>query len=88
MKLNINEYVSYKGFFDLRDFDLTKKEFISFWKIQDFLFDVSQRMDIYKAGFQWKDIQELAARYQVKLLKKEKKHKETEANFNAGELSK
>lgn len=72
-KYDISNYKPYKGFFDLRDFDLTKEEFISFWQAQSFLYDVNKRMDIYKKSFQWEQIKEFAARYQVKLLEKESK---------------
>ena len=73
MKRDIKDYKPTNGFYDLRDFELTNKEFIRAWRVQDFLIEVRNRQDEYKNGGQWQEIQEVSAQFQMTLLGREKK---------------
>jgi hypothetical protein len=74
-QLNISEYKSYNGFYDLKEFDLPAIIFKKFWKIQDFLFYVKSKKDYYKKYLpnQWQEVKELSASYQQELFTYSKK---------------
>ena len=70
MKRKKNDYTPYPGFYDLRIFDLTAKEFISSWRVQEFLHRAAGRKNYYKthAPRQWQELKELRALLQMFLL--------------------
>jgi hypothetical protein len=59
-------YVPYKGFYDLRCYDIPKKIFKKLWRIQKFLFKMEQKKAYYKKWHptQWEAAKELSANYQ------------------------
>jgi hypothetical protein len=63
---NISDYKPYKGFYDLRDYNLPKKDFIKFWNIQDYLFYVENKKEYFKKFEKnmWEQVKELSANYQ------------------------
>jgi len=65
----VKKYKPYKGFYDLREYDLPKKVFQRLWNIQDMLNFMSERQDYYKEFLktQWEDAKEISARYQQEL---------------------
>lgn len=71
MKNHIENYRPYKGFYDLRDFKLSKLLFVQLWKIQDTLYEMSRNQAYYKKWHpaQWQKAQELSASYQNVLFK-------------------
>ena len=78
MKRKKNDYTPYPGFYDLRIFDLTAKEFISSWRVQEFLHRAAGRKNYYKtyAPRQWEELQELGALLQMFLLPRLKPNEE------------
>ncbi len=50
MKVSIDEYKPYKGFYDLREFKLTKRKFHKLWRIQDRLHEMEENKHIIKNG--------------------------------------
>jgi len=71
MKKNvINNYKPLNGFYDLRDFVLSKRMFIKLWVVQDFLFSIEKAKSYYKEmePGSWQKAKELSARYQQILL--------------------
>jgi len=62
----ISEYKPYKGFYDLREFDMPIKMFRKLWKIQDTLFEMNQNKEYYRKWHpaQWQKAQLLSAIYQ------------------------
>ena len=64
---SIENYKPYKGFYDLREYDLPKKIFLKFWNIQDYLNHVNERkqyfMEMDKTT--WRKALELSADYQM-----------------------
>ena len=69
-KLKKKDYTPYPGFFDLRIFDLNPKEFFAAWRVQDYLYRISQQKAYYKryAPHQWEEIKEVSAILQMFLL--------------------
>lgn len=70
MKLKKKDYTPYPGFFDLRIFDLNPKEFFAAWRVQDYLYRISQQKSYYKryAPHHWEEIKEVSAILQMFLL--------------------
>jgi len=70
MRQDQAEYKPYKGFYDLREFKLTKKLFIKLWGIQDTLHEMTINQKYYKKWHpvQWEKAKELSAHYQSLLL--------------------
>ena len=61
------EYTPFDGFYDLRDFDIPKKIFIKFWKVQKFLYKCEQnrKMGRYLCMKEELDkVKEFSAHYQ------------------------
>lgn len=77
---NIKKYIPYDGFFDLRKFDLSQKEFERLWKIQDYLYEQSKHKDYLKTKnpVQWMKLKEMSADYQAFLLSHKSKIKSVE----------
>ena len=69
-RLKKKNYTPYPGFFDLRIFDLNPKEFFAAWRVQDYLYRISQQKAYYKryAPNQWEEIKEVSAILQMFLL--------------------
>lgn len=67
---DISKYKPYKGFYDLREFDLTNEMFRKLWKIQEFLFTSSKQKDYLKNRnpIQWNNLRNMSAEYQRILL--------------------
>ena len=63
---DIKNYKPYIGFYDLREFNLSKKDFLKFWNIQDYLNHVNERKEYFKTmdKITWRKAQELSANYQ------------------------
>jgi len=59
-------YKPYKGFYDLRNYKLSKKLFKKLWNIQDTLFEMNENKEYYKKWHpaQWQEAQLLSADYQ------------------------
>ena len=78
MKRKKNDYTPYPGFYDLRIFDLTAKEFFSAWRVQEFLHRAAGRKNYYKtyAPRQWEELKELGAFLQMFLLPRLKPNEE------------
>lgn len=70
MKLKKKYYTPYPGFYDLRIFTLTEKQFLAAWRIQDYLYWVAKQRDYYKQNnpAMWEQLKELAAQLQMFLL--------------------
>jgi len=69
-KYKVNkEYKPYKGFYDLRDFDIPVKEFKKLWDVQDILSHMTERREYFKKflPFQWERAKEVSACYQQAL---------------------
>jgi hypothetical protein len=64
---NIKDYKPYKGFYDLREYNLPKEIFIKFWNVQDYLNHVNERKQYFmeKDKITWRKSQELSANYQM-----------------------
>jgi len=64
---SIENYKPYKGFYDLREYDLPKKIFLKFWNIQDYLNHVNERKQYFKEMDKttWRKALELSADYQM-----------------------
>lgn len=63
----MNDYVAIDGFYDLREFDIPKKDFMKLWGVQKFLYKVEQNR---RKGFvhpQIKDVKNLSVKYQQAL---------------------
>ena len=60
------EYKPYKGFYDLREYDLPKKIFKKLWDTQDTLNHMVERQDYHKKFLptQWEDAKQVSASYQ------------------------
>jgi len=75
MKNNLTkEYKPYRGFYDLREYDLPKRVFQKLWDIQWTLSDMVERQDYYKKylPIQWEEAKEVSACYQQILFRYEK----------------
>ena len=68
------EYKPYKGFYDLREYDIPKKVFQTLWNIQWTLSDMVERQDYYKKylPIQWEKAKEVSACYQQILFRYKK----------------
>jgi len=75
MKKSIENYKPYKGFYDLREYNLPERLFRRLWIIQDMLSHMSERMDYFKKWHprQWQKAKELSAYYQQILFGKGKR---------------
>lgn len=62
----IEEYKPYKGFYDLREYNLPKEVFLKLWEIQEYLNYVKERKDYFKKmdANTWRKAKELSAYYQ------------------------
>ncbi len=62
----MKNYKPYKGFYDLRNYELPKKIFSKLWKIQNMLFHMQERYDYFKKWHpgQWAKAKQLSAEYQ------------------------
>lgn len=60
-------YKGYKGFYDLREFDIPKKEFVKLVRIQEFLYTVETNRQKGKIHPQIEQIRQLSADYQAAL---------------------
>jgi hypothetical protein len=71
IKERIKQYKPYKGFYDLREYDLPDREFIRLWDVQDMLSHMSERSDYFKKflPIQWEKAKEVSACYQHILFK-------------------
>ena len=63
---NITDYKPFNGFYDLRDYNLPKKEFRKLWKIQEYLHHVETNKKYFKtmAKNMWEEAKQLSANYQ------------------------
>jgi len=70
MQVSIDEYKSYKGFYDLCEFKLTKRLFRKLWRIQDRLHEMEANKTYYQKWHpvQWGEAKEISACYQALLL--------------------
>ena len=70
---NITEYKPFNGFYDLRDYNLPKKDFLKLWKIQEYLSHVETNKKYFKTMSKnmWEDAKQLSAEYQQCLADKE-----------------
>ena len=64
--MELKNYQSYIGFYDLRTFVLPKKLFIKLWLVQDMLAHMRDRAEYYKRWHpgQWERAKEISAAYQ------------------------
>lgn len=78
--IDIDKYIPYKGFHDLREFDISRKNFRKLWKIQDALYSESKNKDYLKKRdpVRWNNLKNLSAEYQKILLSNKFKQKEFE----------
>lgn len=58
------KYEPLEGFYDLREFDIPKKEFKKLWNIQKFLYQCQKRINLGFAHPRWEEIKQVAADYQ------------------------
>lgn len=67
--MNISDYRPYKGFLDLREYDMSNKDFSMLWKVQDFLYMSNRDKDHLKKvdPILWNKIKELSGAYQQQL---------------------
>ena len=68
MKPNhIKNYQPYPGFLDLRDYELSKRDFIKWWRVQDMLAHMQKRAEYFKKYHpaQWQKAQEISAEYNM-----------------------
>ncbi len=77
---NIDNYNSYSGFHDLRDYKLSEQEFKDLWITQDFLYYCESNKEIIKNSMPelFESLKELSADYQQELFKHEKIDKKIE----------
>lgn len=75
--MDINKYKPYKGFYDLREYDLPNEMFRKLWKAQDYLFEQSKQKDYLKKRdpVQWNNLKKISGDYQKLLLSHKIKHK-------------
>ena len=68
------DYKSYQGFYDLRNFILTKRLFKKLWKIQDMLFHMQKNSIYFKKShpLQWEKAKQVSAEYQQILFQQKK----------------
>lgn len=64
-------YKPFKGFYDLREYDMPKKVFLKLWDIQDMLSHMSEREKYFKEflPIQWEKAKEVSACYQQTLFR-------------------
>ena len=79
--MNINKYKPYKGFYDLREFDISDEMFRKLWKIQKYLYESSKNKEYLKEKnpIQWLELKKVSGEYQRILLihnMKENRNKE------------
>lgn len=78
----IHNYKPYKGFVDLRQYNIPKEDFSLLWKAQDFLYFSNQEKDRIKKSdpILWNKLKELSGIYQQQLfsypLKPEEKNQD------------
>ena len=68
------DYKPYKGFYDLRDYDIPLKIFLKLWNIQDMLSHMTERAEYFKEflPIQWEKAKEVSASYQQVLFRYKK----------------
>ncbi len=78
IKLNIENYKPYKGFEDLREFDLSKRLFRKLWHIQDTLYEMSNKKEYYEKWHkgQWETAKQISAELQQILFQHKKREKD------------
>lgn len=66
MKIQPTDYKPYKGFYDLREYEIPKRIFLKLWIIQEYLFKMQSKSEYYKKWLpnQWQSAQEMSADYQ------------------------
>ena len=66
---SIEDYKPLKGFYDLRNYKLPKKKFITLWETQLSLSEMEKNKTYYKKWHpaQWEKAKELSAQYQFLL---------------------
>jgi len=66
-KVKIENYSPYPGFLDLRDYELPKRDFMRWWKVQDMLTHMQKRAEYFKKYHpaQWQKAQEISAEYNM-----------------------
>ena len=69
--MKIENYEPYPGFFDLRDYELSKRDFIRWWKVQDMLAHMQKRGEYFRKYHpaQWQKAQEISAEYGLECMK-------------------
>lgn len=62
----VADYKPFKGFYDLRDYNLPKKVFIRLWVIQEYLNHVNERRKYFQRmnAIAWEKAQDMSANYQ------------------------
>ena len=71
----IKDYKPYKGFEDLREYNLTSEEFKKLWNIQSYLYQVSSS-NMFRRQIdsrQLEKVKNLSAEYSFELMKYEKR---------------
>lgn len=78
-----NCYIPYKGYHDLREYNLTEDEFRDFWRTQYLLKYCEKNKDLIKNtnSEDFERLKEISDIYQNKLLDKELKDKEIELEY-------
>ena len=78
-----NCYMPYRGYYDLKEYNLTDEEFKDFWKTQYLLKCCEKNVNLIKStnNNDFEKIKEISAIYQNNLLKKELKDKDIEIEY-------
>lgn len=68
--MKCKNYTPYPGFYDLRIFALTPKQFSAAWQLQEYLYQMSKQKAYYERydPYRWEQVKELAAEFQMFLL--------------------
>ena len=67
IKTKISNYQPLKGFLDLRNFDISNKDFLKLWRIQRYLFqcEENRQKGFYKnMSTEFEKVKDLSAEYQ------------------------
>ena len=80
---NRNCYIPYQDYYDLREYNLTEKEFIDFWKTQYLLKCCEKNKETIKSIDinDFERSKEISCIYQSKLFEKELKDREIELDY-------
>jgi hypothetical protein len=60
----VKEYVPFDGFYDLREYDIPKQDFLKLWRVQRFLYEVEQKRRAGHIHPQIAKVRDLSAQYQ------------------------